>query len=253
MNVKPWHHPFPYSYWLFLLPGPFCTHGVTNWKLLSALPFVVTGACTLPASVSLTKCSASTSTLAAFHKSPDETAETAGLGVFPPEPALQWRLWKWVGNRWCTDACAHASCHIRWEDVALFSANNVRLTQWRSADAGETGLPDGGNRSSMSFWASAAIIAFFKASDLPTGGVLMVLLTFPRWPCVRFESLKRLPPVVWWENAGVFKNQAMVECTNLSSVYSILEYLCVNRQYQVSYLNFSWRRLPRGLSENQRF
>lgn len=180
---------------------------------LSALSFVLADSCTLPASVSLTKSTAafgSISTLGVFDKSPDKRAETAGLGVFPRERALRWRLWNWVGNRWCTDAHSHASYRICWEDVALLSASNLGLTQWCSANAGETGLPDDGNRSSRLFWDPAAIIASFKASDLPTGVVLMVLLASPRWPSIGSESLDRLPPVVWWGNAGVFINQAMV-------------------------------------------
>lgn len=148
--------------------------------------------------------------LEVFNKSPDERAETAGLGVFPREPALRWRLWNQVGNRWCADSRSHASYHIRLEDVTLPFASNLCLTQWCGADAGETGLPDGENRSSRSFWALAAITAFFNVGDLPTGRILMELLASPRWPCVRVESLNRLPPVVWWGNAGVFINQPMV-------------------------------------------
>lgn len=256
MNVKPWNHSLPCSYWLFLLPGAFCTDGVANWKPYVCLPChsdspVLAHFLLQLAWPSWQRCSASTSTLGVFDKSPDERAETTGLGLFSREPALLWRLWNLVGNRWCADACSHASYHIRWEDVTLLSASNLCLTQWRNADVGETRLPDGENRSSRSFWAPAAIIAFFKASDLPTGGVLMVLLASPRWPYIRSESLNRLPPVVWWGNAGVLINQAMVGVHNLSPVYSILEYLCAHRQLQVSYLNFSWRRL--GLSEYRRF
>lgn len=209
MNVKPWNPSLPCSYWLFLLPGAFCTDGVANWKPYICLP------CHLYSPVlahfllqlawpSQQQRLAATSTLGVFDKSPDERAETAGLGVFSREPALRWKLWNWVGNRWCMDACSYASFHVRWEDVALLTASNLCLAQWYSADAGEMGLPDGGTRGSRSFWTPATIIAVFKASDLPTGEVLKVLLTSPRWPSIRSESLNRLPPVVWWGNAVVF-------------------------------------------------
>lgn len=105
MNVKPWNHSLPCSYWLFLLPGAFCTDGVANWKTYVCLPChsdspVLAHFLLQLAWPSWQRCSASTSTLGVFDKSPDKRAETTGLGLFSREPALLWRLWNLVGNRW---------------------------------------------------------------------------------------------------------------------------------------------------------
>lgn len=110
-NVKPWHYSLPWSYWLFLLPGAFCTDGVANWKTLhSVFPFALAG----PAHTSCfgyldhVNCSCiwqQPARMRVLNKSLDERAETAGLGVlFPREPARRWWLWNRVGNRWCADA-----------------------------------------------------------------------------------------------------------------------------------------------------
>lgn len=71
-------------------------------SLIENLTFCLAVARTLPASASLTTSTASSaaSTLGVFDKSPEERAETAGLGVLRPrESALPRWLWNRVENQ----------------------------------------------------------------------------------------------------------------------------------------------------------
>lgn len=212
MNVKPWHYSLPCSYWLFLLPGAFCTDGVANWKPCICLPYLLALAHFLLqlAWPNRQWHSAATSTLGVFDKSLDERAETAGLGVFAREPALRWRLW----NELEIDDAQTPTLMLLITSAEKMSHSSLPATcTWHSGAAPMLVRWD--------FQMVETVAAGCFGLQLPSSlsskpvtylqeGVLMVPLASPRWPCVRFESLNRLPPVVWWGNAGVFINQAMV-------------------------------------------